>query len=273
MQMRSKCWGGVAGGAAVLVLLGLLTPTSVLAQAPPGAPRTEVPRTEDGKPDLSGIWQALSTASFDLEDHSAQLGIPAGQGVVEGGKIPYQSEGLEQRGKNFEMRMTEDPVRKCLQPGVPRATYMPFPFQIAQSPELIAIMYTFVHAQRLVYMDGSSHSPIIEAGFDSWMGDSRGHWDGDTLVVDVIGLNNQTWFDDVGNFHSEVLHVVERYTPMGPDHLWYEATIDDPQVFTRPWKISLHLYRHVKTNDELLPYDCFIYLQDGKFGPLPEPIR
>ena len=219
-------------------------------------------RTADGRPNLNGIWQALNSAAWDIQDHSAQLGVPAGQGVVEGNEIPYQEWAAAKKKENYANRHTLDPEAKCFQAGVPRATYMPFPFEIAQTRDHVAILYEYAHGTRIIYLDGS---PRPE-GLDFWMGDSRGRWEGDTLVVDVRNFNDQTWFDRAGNFHSEALHVVERYTPMGPNHINYEATIEDPKVFTRPWKMSMPLYRRLDKNVELLEYDCAIYLQDERYS-------
>jgi hypothetical protein len=148
-------------------------------------------------------------------------------------------------------------------PGVPRATYLPHPFQIVQSRNTILIAYEFASASRIVRMTKTDDAPL-----DSWMGWSRGRWEGDTLVVDVTGLNDQTWFDRAGNFHSEALHVVERYTRTGPDHLWYEATIDDPKVFTRPWKMSMPLYRRMEKNAQLLEYKCVEFVEELMYGHL-----
>jgi len=214
------------------------------------------PRTPDGKPDLSGIWQVLNTAAWDIQPHAAQDGIPAGLGVVEGNEIPYQPSALEKKKENFANRATADPEAKCYLPGVPRATYMPFPFQIIQTAGHMAFVYEYVHAVRRVNVDGSAHprGPI-----EWWMGDSRGRWDGDTLVVDVTHFTNRTWFDRAGNFHSEALHVIERYTPIGRDHLNYDVTIEDPTVFTRPWKMSMPLYRRLDRNMQLLEYDCYTF--------------
>ena len=206
-------------------------------------------RTSDGKPDLNGIWQTLNTANWDLQSHAAQPGpvvalgaigaVPAGQSVVEGGEIPYRPEALAKRKENFINRLKLDPEAKCYLPGVPRATYMPYPFQIVQTPKNVLIAYEYDNASRTIYMDKTGESPI-----DTWMGWSVGHWEGDTLVVDVTSFNDQTWFDRAGDFHSDALHVTERYTPLNHDALQYEATIEDPKVFTRPWKISMPLYRH-----------------------------
>ncbi|HEY1239568.1 MAG TPA: hypothetical protein VGF16_03380 [Bryobacteraceae bacterium] len=219
-----------------------------------------------GKPDFSGIWQALNTAAWDLQDHSGALGLPPGQGVVDGNEIPYQPWAAARKQENFAKRRTADPAEaSCFLPGVPRATYMPYPFEIVQTPKLIAITYEFAHALREIPMDGSAHSDLT----DTWMGDSRGRWDGNTLVVDVTNFNDQTWFDQAGNFHSDALHVVERYTLADRDHILYEATIEDPKVFTRPWKISMPLYRRVEKNGKLLEYECVFYLQEEKFKRAP----
>ena len=216
-----------------------------------------LPRTRDGKPDLSGIWQTLSTAAVDLEDHAAEEGAPAGQGVVEGGEIPYQPWALAKKREHGANRQALDPLSNCYLPGVPRATYMPFPFEIVQTPRHVGIFYEFLHMTRMVYVDGSKHPEALEF----WMGDSRGRWEGDTLVVDVADFNDQTWFDRAGNFHSEELHVVERYSPMSANHLRYEATIEDPKVFTRPWKISMPLYRRLEKDTEILEYECLGFME------------
>jgi hypothetical protein len=223
------------------------------AQARAGDARAYSPaRTPEGKPDLQGIWQALNTAAFDIQDHGARLGVPAGQGVVEGNDIPYQSWAAAKRKENFEKRLSADPVAKCYLPGVPRITYMPHPFQIFQTGSVVAIIYEYDHAVRTIYMD-RAHLP---GHIDFWLGVSRGRWEGDTLVVDAVDFNDQTWFDGAGNFHSDALHVVERYTRTGPDHIAYEVTIEDPKVFTRPWKMNMTLYRRQEKNVQLLDYEC-----------------
>ena len=223
-----------------------------------------VPRTADGKPDLSGIWQVLNTAAWDIQDHAASLGVPGGQGVVEGNEIPYQPSALARKRENYANRRTADPEAKCYEPGVPRATYMPYPFQIVQTPTFVAILYEYIHVTRHIYVDGTPHpkGPIN----NWWMGDSRAHWEGNTLVVDVIHFTDQTWFDRAGNFHSDALHVVERYTPTDRDHLLYEATIEDPKVFTRPWKMSMPLYRRQEPNVQLLDYECYTLLEEQNAG-------
>ena len=231
----------------------------VLLMSAPAAAQT-LPRAADGKPDLSGVWQVLNTAAWDIQDHAARLGVPAGQGVVEGNDIPYQPWAALKKQENFRNRATEDPETKCFLPGVPRATYMPYPFEIVQTPTQLAILYEYVHAQRNVFMN--SHHP--DGPIDWLMGDSRGHWEGDTLVIDVIDLGDLTWFDRAGNFHSDALHVVERYTPTGPDHIQYDVTIEDPKVFTRPWKMSMPLYRRKEPNVRMLEYECYVYQHEAE---------
>ena len=247
-----------------------LAPLLVLALAPsPGAGQTSPtytpPRTRDGHPDLQGVWQVLNAAAWNLEDHEASLGVPAGHGVVEGGVIPYQPSALARRRANFEKRATLDPEARCYLPGVPRITYMPHPFRIVQQADRVTILYEYAHAVRSVFMNGNPHpaGPI-----DWWMGDSRGRWEGNTLVVDVIHLSDRTWLDRSGNFHSEALHVVERYTPVSPYHLMYEATIEDPKVYTRPWKMSFPLYRRMEKNAQLLEYKCVEFVEELMYGHL-----
>jgi hypothetical protein len=229
--------------------------------------------TAGGKPDLNGIWQALNTANWNIEAHAASPGpvlalgaegaVPAGLGVVEGGPLPYLPAALAQRKANYEHRLTADPEIKCYMPGIPRATYMPFPFQIVQSDSVILMAYEFTSASRTIYMANAPASPV-----DTWMGHSVGHWEGDTLVVDVTSFNDQTWFDRSGNYHSDALHVVERYTPLGHDALMYEATIEDPKVFSRPWKMSMPLYRHLEKNAQLLEFKCVEFVEELMYGPL-----
>src|SRR5215471_9972462 len=220
------------------------------------------PRTPDGKPDLQGIWQARNTAAAALETHGASGGIAAGLGVVTDppdGKIPYNPEAAQQRKKNFESRETADPLGKCFLPGVPRANYLPFPFQIFQTPKYLLMAYEYAHSTRTIPLDGSPHLDKI----DFWMGDSRGRWEGETLVVDVVDLHDETWFDLSGDFHSDELKLVERYTRTGPETLQYEVTIEDPKVFTKPWKISMPLYLHTEKNAQLYEYECHIYLEEA----------
>ena len=233
----------------------------------------KAPRTADGKPNLNGIWQALNTANWDIQEHAARAGlvvalgavgaVPAGLGVVEGDEIPYLPAAAAKKKENFENRLTADPEIKCYLPGVPRATYMPYPFQIVQTPKYVLIAYEYAGAIRTIYMDKAPPSPA-----DSWMGHSVGHWEGDTLVVDVTSQNDQTWFDRAGNFHSDALHVVERYTPLSPDALMYEATIEDPKVFSRPWKISMPLYRRLEKNAQIMEFKCVEFVEELMYGHL-----
>jgi hypothetical protein len=229
------------------------------------------PRTTDGKPNISGIWQAMNTANWDLQDHSAQpaplwqLGaigaIPAGQGVVEGNEIPYQPAALAKKKANAADRLNLDPEAKCYMPGIPRAAYMPFPFQIIQSNKDILMVYEFASANRMINMGKAQEAPT-----DTWMGTSNGRWEGETLVVDVTGLNGLAWFDRAGNFASDKLHVVERFTRTSNDVMNYEATIEDPSVFTRPWKISMPLYRHAEKNAQILEFKCVEFAEELIYG-------
>ena len=188
-----------------------------------------------------------------------------------GNEIPYQPSALEQKQRNFENRYTDDPEIKCFMPGVPRATYLPFPFRIIQGDQKIMLVYGFAEANRTIHMDKANPEP---APIDTWMGRSHGRWDGDTLVVDVAGFNGQTWFDRAGNFASSALHVVERYTPMGPNALIYEATIEDPNVFTAPWTIRMPLYRRLEERVQVLEFKCVEFTEDLIYGHLrKEPNR
>jgi len=240
----------------------LLSAAVATAQTTPASTQS-VPRTADGKPDLSGVWQAINTAAWDLQGRHARKARPAGLSVVVGGAIPYQPWAAAKKRENFENRLNADPEAKCYLPGVPRITYMPYPFQIVQTPAQLAFLYEYVHATRNVFV-GSEHPP---GHIDWWMGDSRARWEGDTLVVDVVDFNDATWFDRAGNFHSDELHVIERYTRTGPDHMKYEATIEDPKVFTRPWSISMPLYRRQESEIQLLEYECYAF--DEEFHALP----
>jgi hypothetical protein len=231
------------------------------------------PRTAGGNPDLNGIWQAINAANWDIEPHAAgpsmarELGavsaVPAGLGVVDGGTIPYRPEARARRDANFANRLELDPEIKCYLPGVPRATYMPFPFQIIQSPGHIMMVHEYAGAVRTIYMDNHSEPPA-----PTWMGWSNGSWDGDTLVIDTTGFNDQSWFDRAGNFHTDALHVVERFTPRSVDTLIYEVTIEDPEVFTRPWTMTMPLYRRVEPNVEILEFRCVEFVEDLIYGHL-----
>ena len=254
----------VAGTGLIAVWIG-----SSLASAQAVAPR--IPRMTDGKPNLNGIWESFSSANWDLQDHSAYAGpmwemgaigaVPAGQGIVEGGSIPYLPAAAEKRKQNFANRRTTDPEARCYLPGLPRATYLPYPFQLVQSNKDVLFVYEYASANREVNM-----GKPVEPGADSWMGMSNGHWDKDTLVVDVTGFNGKAWFDRAGDFSSDGLHVVERYTLTDADHIAYEATMEDPKVFARPWKIHLTLYRHVEKGYQLLEFKCVPFVEDLIYG-------
>ena len=272
----------VASVAVTIAALVVWGPAATPAAAQQ-APAYRAPRTPDGKPNLNGVWQALNEANWDIETHGAGpspfptlLGAlfaePPGLGVVEGGPLPYKPEMLAKKKENFAKRLTRptsreindttgDPEAKCYMPGVPRATYMPTPFQIVQTPQLILMAYAFASATRQIHVGRKPEAPA-----ESWMGWSIGHWEGDTLVVDVTDQVDKTWFDRAGNFHSDAMHVVERYTPTSPGTLNYEATIDDPQVFTRPWKMSMPLYRRMEKNAQVVDFKCVEFSQEFMYG-------
>ncbi len=244
--------------------------------------------TGTNKPNLEGVWQALNTANYNIEAHEwgpglathagapngarvpaaavlalgAIGGVPPGAGVVEG-EIPYQPWAAKQKQENMANALTRDPEVRCFLPGVPRATYMPYPFQIIQSADKIMIVYGFSNAGRTIHLDD-----VEASGVESWMGHSVGKWEGDTLVVDVTQLNEKTWFDRAGNFHSDALHVVERYTPISPYHLMYDVTIEDPKVFTRPWKMKMPLYRLMEAKPQFMEYRCLETVEELLYGHL-----
>ena len=258
-----------------LVLLTLVGPFSVIQAA---AQSGDIPRTPSGKPDLSGIWQAMTSAHYDVEPHAASEGAhpglmgaisatPAGLGIVEGGRIPYNEQSRRVRDENKANALENDPLTKCYMPGVPRANYMPFPFQIVQSEGVILIAYEVAESNRIVYVD----QPELESQVDAWMGHSNAHWEGDTLVVRVSGQMPDTWFDRSGNHHSYEMVVEERWTATGADHVQYEATITDPNTFTAPWKISFPLYRHVSDNMQLLEFKCAEFAEEFLYGEWRKP--
>ena len=262
-------FGGWATKTAVIAVGMLLGVTSATAQVAD----YQAPRTADESPDLNGIWQAINTANWNIEPHAAgpsmvrELGaiaaVPAGLGVVEGGEIPYRPEARAQRDENFAKRLELDPEIRCYLPGVPRAIYMPFPFQIIQSRQHIMLIHEYAGAVRTIYMDNHTPPPA-----PTWMGWSNGSWEGETLVVDSSGFNGQTWFDRAGNFHSDALHVIERFTPRSADTMMYEVTIEDPNVFTRTWTMSMPLYRRVEPNAEILEFRCVEFVEDLIYGHL-----
>jgi len=271
----------------VVLAIGLLVPIQrVSAQ--------DIPRLSDGRPDMNGIWQVLNEANYDLEPHMARHSVQLREGplgpvpaiptlrlgavgavpgslgvIVGGGNIPYTPEARALKEQNAENWIDRDPEVKCYMPGVPRATYIPMPFQIIQSERDVFIAYQFAGAVRDIYMDNPGSSQV-----DSWMGWSVGRWEGDTLVVDVTGLSDQTWFDRAGSHHSYQLHVVERYTMVGPNHIDYEATIEDPLVLTEPFTIKMPLYRRLEDNARLMDFRCVEFVEELLFGewrrnPLP----
>ena len=255
-------------GISIGVLPGVIP---VAGQAPYRAPRTA-----DGKPNLNGIWQAINEADWDIEGHSAGPGrvmalgaedaVVPGLGIVEGGPLPYLPAAAAKKKANFEKRLTLDPEIKCYLPGVPRAMYVPQPMQIIQSTKNIMMAFQYAGAVRTIYMDDHKEAPA-----DSWMGWSNGRWEGETLVVDSTGFNDLSWFDRAGNFHSDALHVVERITAASPDHLNWEATIEDSKVFSRPWKMSMTLYRRKEKGARLLEFRCVEFVEDLIYGHLRKP--
>ena len=271
---------GAAAMATAVVFVSLATPSARQSQSSAyQAPRL-VGTTH---PDLSGLWQAFTTANWDIQDHSAQPGPfpnlvgawgaqPEGQGIVEGNEIPYKPEALAKKKANFAKRLTVDPIdvhtvgdpeAKCYAPGVPRGMYLPYPFQILQTPSKISMVFGYSNASRVIQLENHQEAPI-----DLWMGWSNGHWEGDTLVVDVTGLNGLAWLDRAGNFMSDAAHVVERYTPSSPNHIMYEATIEDSNVFTRPWKMSFPLYRRLEKNVQLAEFKCVKFVESYIYGTL-----
>ena len=265
-RLIASIFGGVAG------LLLAIMPAA--AQAP-----SALSRTADGKPNLNGIWQAMNEANWDIQAHTAAAGpvsalggayaVPPSLGVVEGNEVPYQPAAAARKKENFAKRLTMDPEVKCYLPGVPRAMYMPYPFQIIQSQKHVMMVFEYAGAVRTIYMDDHREAPA-----DSWMGWSNGHWEGNSLVVDSTGFTDQTWFDRAGNFHSDALHVVERFTTLTADSLRYEATIEDPKVFTRLWKMSMPLYRRLEKNAQLMEFKCVEFAEEVMYGDLrKKPVK
>jgi len=284
MRFLGKGW---AVAVSMAVVAGVVFVAGRHASAAPAAGQDGLARIA-GKPDFSGIWEANNTANWDLLTHEARpmvgqpgftpgsvvlaapvlglgsLGwVPGGLGIVEGNEIPYQPWAAARKKENLEHWMDRDPEIKCFQPGIPRAMYMPHPFQIIESTKNIQMMFEYANAQRTIHLTKMDPYPNV-----AYMGYSTGRWEGDTLVVDVIDFTDATWFDRAGNFHSDALHVVERYTPLGRDAIRYEATIEDPQVFTRPWKISMPLYRRLEPNAQLMEFRCVEMVEETLYGHL-----
>jgi hypothetical protein len=282
---------------AALAVVGLAAAAPMAAQAQPKAKAAaayKAPRGPDGKhPDLNGVWQAMNSANWDIEPHAARaalqmrpgpynpvpakavvaLGavgaVPGGLGIVEGGEIPYTPDAKKQRDANRADYLNLDPEVKCYLPGVPRANYMHLPFQIFQSEKSMIVAYEYAGAVRNMLFTDPGPAPV-----DSWMGQSVATWDGDTLVVKVTGMNDRTWFDRAGNFHSDQMTVEERWTPTGPGTMRYEATITDPATFTKPWKMSFNLYKRVGEDARLNQFKCVEFVEELMYGDLrKEPLK
>jgi hypothetical protein len=273
--MQNWVKGAIIALASAAVTVAVMQSTRGAATGEAAVPA--VPRLSDGTPDLNGIWQAVGTAHWNLQDHSARSGpvlelgaafaVPAGQTVIEGNEIPYQPWAAARQKENYENWLARDPEVKCYLPGLPRATYMPYPFQIVQGGGSDILMaYEYAGASRAIKMGPPEEPPV-----DTWMGQSSGRWEGDTLVVDSTGFNDQSWFDRAGNFHSEALHLVERFTPVHADLIDYRATIEDPKVFTRPWTIQVPLYRRRDANAQLLEFKCVEFVEELMYGHLVKP--
>lgn len=246
--MKQWVIGGLVGAAVALAaypFVGRLLNRSAQAYV--------APRTAEGVPDLEGFWQAINTAEYGVLGHSAEWQVPGGLGIVEGDDIPYLPAALEKAKWNYDHRDNMDPTAvRCMMAGVPRIMYEPYPLQIVQTRDHTAMMFEYNEHTRIIYTNGTEHAK----GYAAYMGDSRGRYEGDTLVVDVRDFTGETWFDRSGNHHSDQLHVVERFTRVSPDVIQYEATIEDPQTFSRPWKIGFPLYRHQEKDFRLLDYPC-----------------
>ena len=253
------------------------------------AQTSQVKRTAAGTPDFSGIWQANNEANWDLLSHPARAavvmqpgvhplapvpaapvlalgaagGVPGSLGVVDGDQIPYKPDAAAKKKDNFEHWFDRDPEIKCFLPGIPRAMYLPYPFQIFQSTNKIQMVYEFANAARTIHMDTVEPPPD-----DTWMGHSVGRWEGETLVVDVTNFNDKTWLSRAGDFHTEALHLVERFTPITNDAIRYEVTVEDPNVFTRPWKMTMPLYRRLEPTVQLLDYRCIDMVEERLYGHL-----
>ena len=279
--------------ASVVAAVAAATFALVSFPAVTGQSRTPVVPRLNGKPDLNGLWQAVNTANWDIQAHSAKaalamrpgpvvpvpakevlaLGavgsVPSGLGVVDGDELPYTPDALKQKQENQENWLTRDPEVKCYLPGVPRATYMPFPFQIIQGDKTFFITYEYAGAVRNVFLKDPGAPQV-----DSWMGQSVGRWDGDTFVVDVNGFNDRSWFDRAGDHHTEQMKVTERYTMTDADHIAYSATITDPGTFTRPWTMSMPLYRRVEKGARLGQFKCVEFVTELMYGHLrKEPLK
>jgi hypothetical protein len=281
-------------GSSILLAIGAAAVSAIISVSltRTAEQASRLARTADGKPNFSGVWQAVNEAHWDLEAHQARPGavtqpgvfpsafaqvpaapvlalgsaggVPASLGVVEGdGQIPYKPASATIKKENAEHWIDRDPELKCYLPGIPRAMYMPYPFQIIQSANKVEVAFAFSGTARTIHLDSVADPPA-----PMYMGHSVGRWEGDTLVVDVTYFNDATWFDRAGNFHSDALHLVERFTPITRDAIRYDVTIEDPNVFTRPWKISMPLYRRLESNAQLLEYNCIDFVEEFLYGNL-----
>lgn len=283
----------VAAAASIVTAVVTLSMTGASGQQAAAAAPTSAPHPRvDGKPNLSGVWQAVNEANFDLEAHAARAGmitqqgvypfdyarvpaapvvalgaaggVPASLGVVQDdGTIPYKPDALAMKKENIEHWIDRDPELKCYLPGIPRAMYLPYPFEITQSTNKVEMSFAFTNAARTIHLDKVEDPPS-----DTWMGQSSGHWEGDTLVTTVNSFNDKTWLSRAGDFHSDALTVTERMSLMTPDVIWYEATITDPNTFTRPWRIAMPLYRRMEPNIQLLEYQCIPFVDEFLYGNL-----
>lgn len=248
----------------------VITAAAVLAASAAQAQKLDHPARISGHPDFNGIWQVLNSANWNLEGHSVepfskdntkfwQLGamavIPAGQSVLKGGgTIPYLPDALKQRDDNRAHWPESDPEAKCYMLGVPRATYQNLPFQIFQGDGDLLMVYPFAATNRIIHMKDHTDLPV-----DSWMGKSNGDWEGDTLVVTTTSQNGKSWLDRAGNFATNQLKVTERFKLLDVNHIWYEATLEDPKTFSKPWTIEMPLYRLIDNNLQLLEHKCVPY--------------
>jgi hypothetical protein len=284
--MRIRFNGALVSVALAAAAVGALVTTSVTQSTGQSAR----PARLDGHPNFSGIWQSNNEAHWDVQAHEARPGavtqpgiypfeyarvpaapvvalgaaggVPGSIGVVEGdGEIPYTSDALAIKRDNAANWIDRDPELKCYLPGIPRAMYMPYPFEITQSTNKVHMAFAFASTARTIHLDEVDPPPA-----DTWMGHSIGRWEGDTLVVTVTDFNDKTWFDRAGNFHSEALRLVERFTPITPDVIRYEVTVEDPKVFTRPWRMSMPLYRRMEPNAQLLEYRCAEFVDEFMYG-------
>lgn len=267
MNSRFTPHAGLSWAAGLLITLSCalcLPSTPSLAATAAKHSTGKLPRTRDGLPDFSGIWQTTSAADFDLEPHAGRRDAPPGPGVVEGGALPYLPAALEQRKKNFEARLSSDPRLTCITPGVPRSVYTPEPFQIFQRARDLTLYHQFGGNVRTIHTNHTEHPAEPN---EWWLGDSRGTWAGDTLVVDVKHFNDVTWLDRAGNFHSDALHVVERWKLLDANTLQYRATVEDAKVFSRPWNLEVILHRHREKNFQIIENYCFTQPYEAFYPP------